>query len=282
MPSNSTDPGRLSASLPAQNKIYDTAAGALWHLAVYEPVHEGREFTNMAGAALLDSIGTEFGLGAGHSVLELWSGTGEVCRYLAGRFDCQITGVELNPSQLDHARLKHRQLPASVQKRVRYLRGDVNTWMPDRPYDLVVAVDSLALMNDPGDALAVAHAALRPGGHLVFADILTGRELSDRVRGTAWEYDGIRPLPQPADTAELLSHLGFVDIVHTDISAAAVDCFRIISGALTVRQRAIQDVCTAEEYQHWCESTEFYLDSFIRRELSYGRFTARRPAQDDS
>lgn len=282
MANNSTESARLSAAAPAQNKIYDTAAGALWHLAVYEPVHEGREFTNMAGAALLDSIGSEFNLGAGHRVLELCSGTGEVCRYLAGRFECQITGIELNAAQLEHARLKHRQLPSSVKRRIRYLRGDVNTWIPDTSYDLVVAVDSLALMNDPGDALAVAHAALRPGGHLVFADILTGRELSDRVRGTAWEYDGIRPLPQPADTAELLSHLGFTDIEYADISPAAVDCFRIISGALTVRRRAIRDVCTQEEYDHWCESTEFYLDSFTRRELSYWRYTARRPAEDDS
>lgn len=265
-----------------KNKLYDTAAGALWHLAVYEPVHNGREFTNMAGAALLDTIGTEFSLGPESKVLEMCSGTGEVCRYLATRFQCRITGIELNSSQLRHARLKHRQLPSDAAKRIRYVQGDVNTWRPDTAYDLVVAVDSLALMSDPGDALAMAYSALRPGSHLAFADILAGRGLSAPVRAQTWDYDGIRPLPQPADTAELLAHLGFTDVGYTDISDAAVDCFRVISGALTLKKQDIDKVCTPEEYRYWCDSTDFYVNSFASGELTYWRFTARRPEKEES
>ena len=265
------------AQLIDKNKIYDTAAGALWHLAVYEPVHGGREFTNMAGAALLDSISAQFDLGAGDHVLELCSGTGEVCRYLATRRACTITGVELNSAQLRHARLKHRDLPTKVRKRVRYVQGDVTTWLPDRRSDLVIAVDSLALLSKPKLALGVAYEALLPGGHLAFADILAGPRLSPEVRAQTWEYDGIRPLPQPEDTAATIADLGFQDVRFADISNAAVACFRAISGALTSKRLAIESVCTAEEYRHWRESTEFYVDSFASGELTYWRYTARHP-----
>ncbi|MGQ0838126.1 class I SAM-dependent methyltransferase [Actinokineospora sp.] len=260
-----------------KNRIYDTAAGALWHLAVYEPVHGGREFTNMAGAALLDFIGSRFRLGQDDHVLELCSGTGEVCRYLAARSRCTVTGIELNSAQLRHARLKHHRLPPDVRGRIRYVQADVTTWQPDRAYDLVIAIDSLALLPEPGHALAIAHAALAPGGSLAFADILGGPTLTERVRTRTWDYDGIRPLPAPPETAAMLTGLGFTDVAYTDISDAAVDCFRAISGALTLNRRAIESVCDHGEYAHWRESTEFYVDSFASGQLTYWRYTAEKP-----
>jgi sarcosine/dimethylglycine N-methyltransferase len=53
-----------------KNQIYNHAADPLWRLAVYEPVHDGWEFTNMGGRQVLDFIGMQAGLDSGKEVLE--------------------------------------------------------------------------------------------------------------------------------------------------------------------------------------------------------------------
>lgn len=259
-----------------KNKIYDTAAGALWHLAVYEPVHGGLEFTNMAGAALLDFIGATY-VGEDDQVLDLCSGTGETCRYLATRYRCSVTGIELNSALLRHAVGKQRNLPLDVQRRIRFRQADVTTWESDRPYDLVLSVDSLTLLAEPRRALLMAFEALAPGGHLILADIVSGPELTEPVRTQVWEYDGIRPLPPAEATGAILTGIGFQNLARADMSDTAVDCFLKIFDALQEKSREIESVCGADEYQLWCESTQFYLRSFSSGELNYWRYTAQHP-----
>lgn len=260
-----------------KNKMYDTAAGALWRLAVYEPVHGGLEFTNMAGSALLDFIGATYDVGEGDHVLDLCSGTGETCRYLATRYRCAVTGIELNKALLRHAVGKQRDLPLDVRGRIRFRQADVTTWQPDRPYDLVLAVDSLTLLIKPRLALLMAFEALVPGGHLVLADIVSGPELTGPVRAQVWEYDGIRPLPPANTTGAMLNDVGFQNLASTNMSDIAVSCFRKISNALQENSSEIESVCGADEYQLWCESAQFYLRSFSSGELNYWRYTAQRP-----
>ncbi|MEU7484872.1 class I SAM-dependent methyltransferase [Streptomyces sp. NPDC042319] len=260
-----------------KNRIYDTAAGALWRMAVYEPVHEGLEFTNMAGAPLLDLVATTYGTGEDTHVLDLCSGTGEVCRYLATRHGHTVTGIELNSAQLRHAVRRQRDLSPDVQRRIRIHQGDVTVWHPDRLYDLVLAVDSLTLLAEPERALETAFDALVPGGHLILADIVAGATLTQRVREQVWDYDGIRPLPQAPATEALLTGAGFRDPTGTDISDAAITCFQKIRQALRRRSREIKSVCEPAEYELWLTSTDFYLRSFSQGELTYWRYAAEHP-----
>lgn len=260
-----------------KNSIYDTATSEIWQLAVYEPVHAGLEFTNIGGAGMLDTIARETALGAGQQVLELCSGTGAVARFLSARYGCAVTGVELNAAQLAHARAA-----APAGARIRYLAGDVQQWQPDRPYDLVLLIDSLSLLGDLDAALRTASRALHRTGRLAFSDTVAGPRIRERTRGTAWDLDGLRPLPGPEGLTARLLDAGLTDVRLSDETDRAIWCFQRIADVLRDRRPAVAAVLSAEEYTQWRDSTDFYLTCFRTGQLTYWRGSARpqRPSTD--
>jgi SAM-dependent methyltransferase len=107
------------------------------------------------------AIATEFNA---HSVLDVGCGTGTLACLLAGR-GVEVTGVDPAAASLDIARAK----PGA--ERVRWLHGDATT-LPELQVDLATMtanVSHVFLTDEAWSAtLHAIHAALRPGGHLVF------------------------------------------------------------------------------------------------------------------
>lgn len=113
-------------------------------------------------------------LGA-RSLLDVGCGTGILARRAAGR-GMEVTGVDPAAASLDVARGK----PGA--ERVRWLHGDA-TGLPELQVDLATMTANVAHVFLTGEDWAATlrgvHAALRPGGHLVF-------EVRDPAR-RAWE-----------------------------------------------------------------------------------------------
>ncbi|MEV8313779.1 class I SAM-dependent methyltransferase [Streptomyces sp. NPDC059900] len=112
---------------------------------------------------------------AARHVVDVGCGTGTFALLLAGR-GLRVTGVDPAAASLDVARSK----PGS--ERVRWIHGDATT-LPGMQVDLVTMTANVAqAIAGPQawqDSLRGIHAALRPGGHLVF-------ETRDPAR-RAWE-----------------------------------------------------------------------------------------------
>jgi SAM-dependent methyltransferase len=118
------------------------------------------------------AIADEFGAG---SLLDVGCGTGILARRAASR-GMDVTGVDPAGASLDVARGK----PGA--ERVRWLHGDA-TGLPVLQVDLATMTANVAHVfltdEDWAATLRGVHAALRPGGHLVF-------EVRDPAR-RAWE-----------------------------------------------------------------------------------------------
>ncbi|GAA4957642.1 SAM-dependent methyltransferase [Nonomuraea thailandensis] len=124
--------------------------------AIYDPLDPDRSDLDCYAA-----IAAELGA---RSVLDVGCGTGTFALLLAGR-GIEVTGVDPAKASLDVARAK----PGS--ERVRWIHGHA-TDVPPLAADLATITGNAAqAIVDPADwraTLAAVHAALRPGGHLVF------------------------------------------------------------------------------------------------------------------
>jgi SAM-dependent methyltransferase len=118
------------------------------------------------------AIAAEFGA---RSLLDVGCGTGILARRAAGQ-GMDVTGMDPAAASLDVARAK----PGA--ERVRWLHGDA-TELPELQVDLATMTANVAHVfltdQDWAATLRGVHAALRPGGHLVF-------EVRDPAR-RAWE-----------------------------------------------------------------------------------------------
>ncbi|MGW7073479.1 class I SAM-dependent methyltransferase [Streptomyces sp. NPDC054855] len=135
--------------------------------ALYDPIEADRGDLDVYA-----DIATEL---KARQVLDVGCGTGTFALLLADR-GLRVTGVEPAAASLDVARSK----PGS--DRVRWIHGDA-TALPETRVDLATMTANVAqAIVDPQaweDTLRAVHAALRPGGHLVF-------ETRDPAR-RAWE-----------------------------------------------------------------------------------------------
>ncbi|MET8576019.1 class I SAM-dependent methyltransferase [Streptomyces sp. NPDC005012] len=114
----------------------------------------------------VDWMTDHFGIGEGRRVADFGCGPGLYTTRLA-RTGAEVTGLDLSPRSLDHA----RALAAAENLPVRHLRQDYLTYREAIRYDLIIMImrDYCALA--PGSRAALlrtVHEHLAPGGAFVF------------------------------------------------------------------------------------------------------------------
>jgi ubiquinone/menaquinone biosynthesis C-methylase UbiE len=136
-----------------QRRVWDTAAsGYDRQIALFERVllGGGREWLGQRARGRL---------------LEVAIGTGRNLPYYPD--GVQLTGVDLSPAMLSHA----RTLAAEIGRHVDAHEGDAARLpFADGSFDTVVCALALCSIPDPSQALAEMHRVLVPGGRLLLVD----------------------------------------------------------------------------------------------------------------
>ena len=117
-------------------------------------------------------------IGEGDSVLDLGSGSG-ADSLIAALHAAHVVGIDMTDAQLDKA----RQLAAeagfdNVEFRHGYIEESV---VEDASFDCVISNGVINLSPDKPAVFAAAARALRPGGRLALADIVSAKQLPEGV-----------------------------------------------------------------------------------------------------
>ena len=111
----------------------------------------------------------------GDHVFEIASGSGEPALYLAKKFKCQITGVDINEEGIKTA--NQQALDAKIMD-VRFQLADVDQQLPfeNETFDAVMCVDSMNHFRDRLGYLKEWQRVLKSGKRAVFTDpvVITG------------------------------------------------------------------------------------------------------------
>src|SRR5688572_1330534 len=122
-----------------------------------------------------DNFYSWLNLSAGDHVLEIASGSGGPALYLAKKFKCRITGLDVNEEGIKTA---NQQALDAKKTDVKFQFADVNQRLPfdSETFDAVMCIDS---MNHFRDRLSVLHEwyrVLKTGRRILFTDpvVITG------------------------------------------------------------------------------------------------------------
>jgi SAM-dependent methyltransferase len=181
------------------------------------------------------------------SILDVGSGIGGPARYVATRFGCRVTGVDLTPEFCDVARELTSRL--GLGDRVHF---DVGTALalayPDATFDGAYTMNVSMNIGDKAAFHREIARVLKPGGWLVLAEVSRGRP-GELEYPTPWASSPSASFLATADeTRHSLEAAGFAIVEERDTSEEAI-AFGARSRALVERgekppQRSVQLIHT--------------------------------------
>ncbi|EKX63270.1 methyltransferase domain protein [Streptomyces ipomoeae 91-03] len=169
------------------------------------------------GHRALDNAVARLGAAPGADVVDIGAGLGGPARYLADRYKCRVTAVELQPEL--HRLSEELTALCGLSDRVRAVRADALTlggadWA--QRYDHLISL--LAVLHIPrrAELFAVFRELFRPDGTFHIEDFyarrpLTGAERADLAGLVACPY-----LPDETRYRDDLTRAGFTDVTWTD------------------------------------------------------------------
>jgi len=150
-----------------------------------------RSIDGLAGAAEWSSLRAMLPAMAGLRVLDLGCGFGWFCRWAQTEGAATVLGVDVSENMLARAR------ETTAAPAITYARADLETFVPDvGAYDLVYSSLALHYIAGLDRLMAAVHAALAPGGHLVFS---VEHPIYTAPTSAAWVTSGGKPPIWPLD-----------------------------------------------------------------------------------
>lgn len=257
-----------------QIRVWNHADDARFRLTVYEPLREGKKVGCIGGLEFLDYTGTYAGLGPGHNALEFGCGMGDSCEYVASRFGCHVTGVEISPQQVERARERHGD---SSSRGFEFVETDILNWEPPHHYDAVYFLEMLPIMQDCRTLLERLHSWLKPGGALTMTDFVAGAYLNEEERAFLWQEDSIADnLATEKERLAMIRDAGFRDLDVLDITGkAASQQERMLEESYRHKSAIVEDV-GIDLWLNWIECAQVYGRMFAERKLLCLQIGARK------
>ena len=178
-------------------------------------------------------------LGDRARVLDMGSGYGGTARYLAGKYGCRVTG--LNLSEVENARARRLNAEQGVSDRVEIVDGSFEL-VPadDNSFHAVCSQDALLHSDRRDRVVGEAVRVLKPGGVFAFTDIMQADDCP----------------PGVLDPILARIHL---------TSLASPDCYRRTATEYPLEETAFTDL-THHLVRHYRE----VLDETVKRESELG------------
>jgi arsenite methyltransferase len=228
----SVDPEALRADVRDKYKDVATNPGGDFHFHTGRPLAELLGYDPTVVDALPDRAVESFaGVGNPHAVRPLQPGEHVVDLGSGGGFDCfvaaqavgadgAVIGVDMTPEMLAKATETAGQLGLGNVE----FRDGILEELPveDGWADVVIANGVINLVADKAAVFAQAYRALKPRGHIQFADIANGRPLPEQAVCNIDLWTGCVGGGKPVDDwCALLIDAGFTDIT----VGPAIDAF---------------------------------------------------------
>jgi ubiquinone/menaquinone biosynthesis C-methylase UbiE len=123
--------------------------------------------------------------------LEVGCGNGAVCRYVAENYLWNVTGVDVDPEQIQLARESSNDI-----QNLRFLEADAtNLPFQDNDFDIVLSFGTTHHIPNWLDALKEIRRVLKPEGYFIYYDLLYSRPLAKLGRSFKHSY-GIPTMPE--------------------------------------------------------------------------------------
>ena len=244
----------------------DSAQYRTESILLYESVY-GEDFVSPGGRNMARELIGRMRLPPGSRVLDVGCGLGGSVFLMAREFELLVDGIDLSKNMLEIAR---RKLEAhGLAERVALEWGDCLELDFANRYEAIYSRDVFLHIHDKKRLFSVLHAALCPGGQLLFTDYCCGPEpWADDF--TEYVSDRGYDLHTPGKYRDLIEDAGFTQVTAEDISQRFIEILRADLAQIDALE--IEASVRDKLAQSWRQKLERSLGGDHR----WGLFTARK------
>jgi phosphoethanolamine N-methyltransferase len=233
----------------------------------YESIY-GADFVSPGGRELARELIATMKLAPASRVLDVGCGLGGSAFVMASEFGLRVDGIDLSRNML--ALAEQKLASNGLSDRVTLQWGDCLELEAREQYDAIYSRDVFLHVADKSRLFARLHAALRPGGNLLFSDYCCGpqpwsAEFRDYVAGRGYSLHTV------AEYAELIAAAGFEQVGASDETA------RFVKLLQAERDRIDALSLPADERDHLKQSWQGKIQRSGAGDQRWGLFSAVKP-----
>ncbi len=231
---------------------------------------------HFGGLAATDALARHAKINQSTHVLDLCCGLGGPARYLAYHHGCRVTGVDMNTDRLAGAvRLTER---TKLQDRVLFHHANaLQTGLADETFDVIVSQEAFCHIPDKKTLIAECVRLLKPGGRIVYTDILARNSMTNEIRSRLENEMVFSELSTLEQYCHLLEEKSCQVVEVEDLSD---DWAQILIDRLAMYRSLKEQTVSSfglEHFQKWDLTYSFFVDLYRSGELGGGRFVAHKP-----
>lgn len=272
----------ISENVTTTQEYYDGPASEIYRNIWQDNMHMG--IPPYEGASLEEAMDNTnrvmaeaAEISSSDKVLDLGCGYGSTARFIAKQYGCSVIGNTIGNEELRLA--QERAEDSDVSHLLKFEWGDFhNVAYADASFDVVWSQEAFLHGADKGKILSECYRVLKPGGTLIFSDILVRRETpqADRERIYArlntvdiWDFD---------DYKEALPKQGFELLKAEDHSQYVAPTYGgIVSGVREHRDALVQRIGD-ETVDKTIAALDFWVESANAGKVGWGIFLAKKPS----
>jgi sarcosine/dimethylglycine N-methyltransferase len=211
--------------------------------------------------------------GASH-VLDVCSGMGGPARYLAHRFGCRVTGLDITKSRHEGA-IRLTKLVKLDDLVDLHLGNALAMPFADATFDVVIGQEAFAHVPDKPRLIVECARVVKPGGTIAFTDILRKETLEPSAFARLQREMAAASFETLDGYAGLLAGAGCTLLERDDLSDHWT---RILKHRLEM-YRSLKDTTVRkfgeDHFRKWDDTYAFFVGLFAQGQLGGGRFVAR-------
>ncbi|WP_428242695.1 methyltransferase domain-containing protein [Gynuella sp.] len=209
------------------------------------------------------------------SVLDLGSGTGGAAHYLAEHFGCQVTCVNISPEQNKINRKQAQELGIDDLIKIEECSFDHLPENWSGQFDLVWSEEAFCHAEHKDSVIKEAWRVLKPGGVLVFSDIMEGMQNQDTH--TFSDRNAIRDLASPSDYIRLCMANGFYQLSYQDLSHHLPINFRKMIDQIDQNyDRLVENGVSSKYADNFRQSLNDRVNAAFQGNFSWGSFVMNK------
>lgn len=260
----------------ADNFYYHVWGGEDIHVGIYETMDEA---IAIASQRTVDAMASQclMNLSPQTRVIDVGAGYGGSARWLAGKFGCHVTCLNLSEVQNNRNRLMNTQ--QELADRIDVVDGSFEDIpAPDNSFDLAWSQDAILHSGKRAQVLDEVDRILKPGGEFVFTDPMQADDCPEGVLQPVLDRIHLDSLGSFAFYRQQAQRLGWEELQVLDLTPELVTHYTRVRQELAKRRESLADKVSHEYMDRMIQGLGHWIDAGSNGYLAWGIMHFRKPA----